>query len=102
MSAVLGIRRKEIWQEWMRAFNVGRLAQSVKREWWACRTKTHGVSDAAMDDNAPSQRVFVGDVDWVGLIKNDGEGRDLLGQRDDRHRADPPAYLRTVIAKFRC
>ena len=80
----------------------GGLVQSAKRKWWACRTKTHGFADAAKDDNAPSHRVFVGDVDWVGLIKNDGEGRDSLGQHDDRHCADPPACLRTVIAKFRC
>jgi hypothetical protein len=62
MSAVLAVRRKEIWQGLVRAFNVW-LAGSTGNGAMGLQNQGAHSADTTMDDNASPRRVIVVAVD---------------------------------------
>ena len=65
VSAVLAIRRKEIWQGMARAFNVRLTGPARETDMVGLLNHDAHSADAAMDDDAPSRRISVGAADWA-------------------------------------
>ena len=79
MSAVLAIRRKEIWQGPTCAFNVWLTGPPHEIVTVGLLIQGTHSADAAMDENAPSHRIPVGDAER-GLVTKPSADRDSFSQ----------------------